>query len=381
MSQRYRGGVGQKEDMASASSMVAQRESLIAEVRQSYSRGLRGRYKEEYREIQKLAEDAEKRLNAFRSGDRTSLVQEVIGKDGIVQYKNWTTQMDEIQARTIRLRNQMKELRGSTDSVGYAMRTAFEKFPVWMLASSAFYAPIQGLTSMYNIIMQVDTQMTNIKRVMDADTNFDEVLAGNIEMAKELGKTVTDINYAMENFAKSGNYSQSQLNALTETSVIASNVSDLSSQEMSETLITAMSVFNVEAEKSMSIIDKLNEVDNSYATTTKDLAVAMGRSAAAANTYGVSMDELLGYITAIQEVTRDSGANIGNSLKTIFSRITMSGSVNALQDVGVDVFNDDGSTREFSTIIGELASKWESLNNAQQQNLAVQLAGRYQLTR
>jgi TP901 family phage tail tape measure protein len=200
-------------------------------------------------------------------------------------------------------------------------------------------------------------------------------------MAKELGKTVTDINYAMENFAKSGNYTQKQLDALTETSVIASNVSDLSSQEMSETLITAMSVFNVEAEKSMSIIDKLNEVDNNFATTTKDLAVAMGRSAAAANTYGVSMDELLGYITAIQEVTRDSGANIGNSLKTIFSRITMSGSVNALQDVGVDVFNDDGSTREFSTIIGELASKWESLNNAQQQNLAVQLAGRYQLTR
>ncbi|MGV7569186.1 phage tail tape measure protein, partial [Mycobacterium kansasii] len=79
----------------------------------------------------------------------------------------------------------------------------------------------------------------------------------------------------------------------------------------SETLITGMSVFNVEAEKSMTIIDKLNEVDNNFATTTKDLAVAMGRSAAAANTYGVSMDELLGYITAIQEVTRDSGANIG----------------------------------------------------------------------
>ena len=59
----------------------------------------------------------------------------------------------------------------------------------------------------------------------------------------------------------------------------------------------------------------------------------------------------------------------------------MSGSVNALQGVGVDVFNDDGSTREFSTIIGELADKWESLTNAQQQNLAVQLAGRYQLTR
>ena len=107
----------------------------------------------------------------------------------------------------------------------------------------------------------------------------------------------------------------------------------------------------------------------------------MGRSAAAANTYGVSMDELLGYITAIQEVTRDSGANVGNSLKTIFSRITMSGSVNALKDVGIGVFNDDGTTRDFSRIVEDLAGKWDTLTNAQQQNLAVQLAGRYQLVR
>jgi hypothetical protein len=261
MSERYRGGVGQKEDIASASSMFAQRESLLAEVRQSYSRGLRGRYKEEYKQIQDLAKEAEERLAAVRRGDKgASLVQTITDDEGNRSYKNWTTQMDEIQARTVRLRNQMKELRGATDTVGYSMRTAFEKFPVWMLASSAFYAPIQGLTSMYDIIMQVDTQMTNLKRVMDADTNFDEVLAGNIEMAKELGKTVTDINYAMENFAKSGNYTEEQLAALTKTSTIASNVSDLTSQEMSETLITAMSVFNVEAEKSMMIIDKLNEV-------------------------------------------------------------------------------------------------------------------------
>ena len=70
-----------------------------------------------------------------------------------------------------------------------------------------------------------------------------------------------------------------------------------------------------------------------------------------------------------------------NSLKTIFSRITMSGSKNALKDVGVEVSNDDGTTRDFSKIIGELAGKWQTLTNAQQQNLAVQLAGRYQLTR
>jgi hypothetical protein len=70
-----------------------------------------------------------------------------------------------------------------------------------------------------------------------------------------------------------------------------------------------------------------------------------------------------------------------NSLKTIFSRITMSGSVDALKNVGIEVFNDDGTTRAFAKILEELAGKWSSLSNAQQQNIAVQMAGRYQISR
>ena len=74
-------------------------------------------------------------------------------------------------------------------------------------------------------------------------------------------------------------------------------------------------------------------------------------------------------------------SNRKNSLKTIFSRVTMSGSVDALQGVGINVFEEDGTTRAYAQILEDLAGKWNSLTNAQQQNLAVQLAGRYQLSR
>ncbi len=217
--------------------------------------------------------------------------------------------------------------------------------------------------------------MTNLKRVMDSDTNFDELLQGNIELAKELGKTVTDINYAMENLAKSGDYTVQQLQALTKTATIASNVSDLSPEEMSATMITGMSVFNIEAEKSIEIVDRLKRVDNQFPTTVKDLATGMGKAAAAANLYGVSNDELIGYMTAIQEVTRDSGATVGNSLKTIFSRITMGGSVAALKEINVAVYEADGTTRKFGDIMSDLSKKWDTLSNAQQQTIGKQLAG------
>jgi hypothetical protein len=44
-------------------------------------------------------------------------------------------------------------------------------------------------------------------------------------------------------------------------------------------------------------------------------------------------------------------------------------------------FNEDGTTRDFARIVEDLAGKWDNLTNAQQQNLAVQMAGRYQITR
>lgn len=306
----HSGGTGQVGDVNKIRSLIASQDSVLAEIRQSFSRGLKGSRKKLYDELQgELAEAKRQMQEAISKGK--PLVFKVVDKDGNQELRSYADHLADVRSRAISLKNEIKDLRGATDTVGYAMRTAFEKFPVWMAASTAFYAPIQALQSMYQVIMEVDTQMTNLKRVMNSDTNFDELLQGNIDLAKELGKTVTDINYAMENLAKSGDYTMQQLQALTKTATIASNVSDLSPDEMSSTLITGMSVFNIEAEKSMQIIDKMNEVDNNFATTTKDLSVGMGKAAAAANLYGVSMDELLGYITAVQEVTRDSGATVG----------------------------------------------------------------------
>lgn len=70
-----------------------------------------------------------------------------------------------------------------------------------------------------------------------------------------------------------------------------------------------------------------------------------------------------------------------NAMKTIFSRITMGGSVAALKDINVAVYEADGTTRKFGDIMGELAKKWNTLSNAQQQTIGKQLAGVHQLTR
>lgn len=95
------------------------------------------------------------------------------------------------------------------------------------------------------------------------------------------------------------------------------------------------------------------------------------------------MEENVGHITAIGAVTMESGNVIGNSLKTIYSRLTtMKGSEDALDAINVSI-NDiaTGEVREVNDILGDLAGKWDTISDAERQNIAVKVAGRYQLSR
>jgi murein DD-endopeptidase MepM/ murein hydrolase activator NlpD len=116
--------------------------------------------------------------------------------------------------------------------------------------------------------------------------------------------------------------------------------------------------------------------------STQDLAQVIMKATGAANTFGVSLESMLGHATAIIEVTRESGSVVGNSLKTIYSRITtMDQSISMLENVGVAVRDMNGQLRPVEQILDSLAQRWSSLSAEQQQALGVQLAGRYQLSR
>ncbi|GLO66125.1 hypothetical protein MACH08_19090 [Oceanobacillus kimchii] len=108
----------------------------------------------------------------------------------------------------------------------------------------------------------------------------------------------------------------------------------------------------------------------------------MEKSASTANTFGVELDDLIGHISAIGITTRESGRIIGNSLKSIYSRITTVGAASeSLAAVGINIKDSSGDMRDVNDILSDLAGKWSSLSAEQQQNIGVTVAGRYQLSR
>ena len=277
--------------------------------------------------------------------------------------------------------NENKSL-GFMEQMGIAMK----RIPGYILSMQGIYAVVNGFKGVSNEIMEINKQMIEIQRVAGAGINTDNLLTGAIAQSKELGNNVHDILDALGEYSRTfGDLSEQQLLTATKTAVIMSNVSDLNLDESVSSLVGTMNAFNISAGDSLHIVDALNEIDNNYSISTKQLAESLSKAGGTAKTFGVSMEEVAGATTAIGAVTQESGAIIGNSLKTIYSRITtMQPSIDILDSVGVSVrkIGENGvEMKPVNDILGELAGKWSGLTAEQQQNIGVTIAGRNQLSR
>ncbi|MCY7552865.1 phage tail tape measure protein, partial [Bacillus safensis] len=210
---------------------------------------------------------------------------------------------------------------------------------------------------------------------------FYELLQTSLDLSNELSNKVSDVLEITGSFGRMG-FQADELSDLTKTAQVLQNISDLTASDTVNTLTAAMLNFNVSAKDSISIADKLNEVDNNFAISTLDMANSIRKAGSTAATFGVELNDLIGYTAAIGSTTRESGNIVGNSLKTIFARIGNNrSSIKALDQIGISVQTAAGEAKTSSQLIGEVAEKWDSLSDAQKQNTSIGVAGIYQLSR
>ncbi|MGX9721744.1 phage tail tape measure protein [Bacillus pumilus] len=267
-------------------------------------------------------------------------------------------------------------------SFGQQLGDAFSRIPAYLLSGSIFYGAITALKNITQQAVEIDTLMTNIRRVMDLpDYKFNELLQTSLDLSNELSNKVSDVLEITGSFGRMG-FQADELSDLTKTAQVLQNISDLTASDTVNTLTAAMLNFNVSAKDSISIADKLNEVDNNFAISTLDMANSIRKAGSTAATFGVELNDLIGYTAAIGSTTRESGNIVGNSLKTIFARIGNNrSSIKALDQIGISVQTAAGEAKTSSQLIGEVAEKWDSLSDAQKQNTSIGVAGIYQLSR
>lgn len=262
------------------------------------------------------------------------------------------------------------QIEEQADKSSDKLKAAFSKTLTWLSSTTT-----AALKNAISTIEQVDKKINQLKKVMSSDTNFNRMLTESIKTAKQYGSTLNDVLDTTKEIARKG-FDGNQSTKINRTAMLAQNVTDLSSEEAVKTISGAMENFNIEASKSVHILDALNEVNNKFSYSTKDLGLAMNQAGADAKKYGVSMEQLLGHATAIGSVTQESGDSIGRALSTIYAKANNKASAENLSDVGVSIRDQvTGELKTASNILDQLAKKWSSLSLEKQFDIAKSLGG------
>lgn len=116
---------------------------------------------------------------------------------------------------------------------------------------------------------------------------------------------------------------------------------------------------------------KLIKVNNEYPVSIKTLLEALSKLVGSK----VDIDHAIKHIAIVSSVTQESGKIIGNSLKSIASKIHIAESQEVLKKYGID------SSLPVDVVFNNLVSKWIHLNRDEKVEISVGVAGLYQMSR
>lgn len=185
---------------------------------------------------------------------------------------------------------------------------------------------------------------------------------------------------AATEFKKSG-YSDDDAAQLALVAQMYRNVADeqLDAGTAANFIVSQMKAFNLTAEDSQHIIDAVNEVSNNYAVSSSDLARNIGNASAAMAAGGNTMEQTLGMMTAMTEITRN-GSKASRGLVTIQSRYNQildesSSTGKKLTDFytkhGIQLKDETGQLRSMYDVLGDLSSKWGGLTDDEKKYFAL----------
>ncbi len=299
-----------------------------------------------------------------------------------------------------------KELKITSDAAGLSGKSVFARLKDNLTNLSPLFGmgtminnAIRGLKDMYNNVVNIDTAMTELKKVTNesADT-YSKFLDSASKRSVDIGTTISDYVNSTADFARLG-FKLSEAQELSEVANIYNVVGDEIDGigEASSSVISTLKAFGIEASNSMSIVDKFNEVGNNFAISSGGIGEALTRSASSMAAANNTLDETIALITAANTVVQDP-ASVGTAFKTISMRIR--GATTELEEAGletdgmaestaklreeimalsgVDIMLDENTFKSTYRIMEELSTKWQDLTDIQQASITELIAGKRQ---
>ena len=252
-----------------------------------------------------------------------------------------------------------------------------------VFAFGAAVGVINGISDAFKSLIssaaEVEKSLKDIQVVMEAtDSSMQKFGEGLFNVARNTASSFNTVAESATELARQGLSAEETL-ARVNSALILSRLSGLGAVKSTETLTAAINSFNKEGITHEQIVNRMANVDAAFAVSSADLAEAISRAGAVAQSSGVEFNELAAIVTAVQQRTARGGSVIGNGFKSIFTRIKRSSVREALEEIGVATKFVDGTFRSGIDIIKDYADTYKYLSDEQKAYTSEQIAGVYQI--
>ena len=195
----------------------------------------------------------------------------------------------------------------------------------------------QSFKKLVSTTIDVQKRLVEINSIFQAtDATFNKFRNSIFKVAKETGQSFNTVAEGAAELARQG-LSAEQTASRLKSALILTRISGLDAEKSVKALTAAINGFASAGLNANQIVNKLVAVDTAFAVSAQDLAEAFSRAGSTAEDAGVSFNELLGLVTAVEQKTARGGAVIGNAFKSIFTRLQRGTTIEKLKELGVEI--------------------------------------------
>lgn len=305
----------------------------------------------------------------------------------------------ELSARLSSLEVEANRRGATTETLSQKLSRLFKEHFQTAVAMYGVAMVKQGLREVYNNVVDIDTSMTNLKKVTnETESAYSIFLSSASSQARELGASISDVIDSTAEWSRLG-YTLDESQELAKWSTVLSNIGDGidSASDAASYLVSILKGFRMEADEVEHVVNVLNSVGNNEPISESGIAEALVRSASALSAAGNSFEESVSLISAANSVLQDPDT-VGTTLKTISMYLRasktdaeafgvsvddMASSVSELRSelkslTGVDIMKDAAGTEFKSTyqILKEISAVWDKLTDVSKANVTEMLGGK-----
>lgn len=248
-------------------------------------------------------------------------------KDLENKYRKASTVVEKVD-----LDNKFKNLKSAISAEGLTGKSpieeigrGFQKIGQFAVTYGAIQRVPQVLGQMVNAVLQVDTAMTELRKVSDAsDKQLSNYFEHAATSAKKYGAEIDDVISSAADWKRLG-YSFKESEKLADATTLLQRVGDNMTQESSASgLISTLKGFGKQADEAKEIVDMANEVANTQPIDTAGIFAGLERSASSMKAANNTLEQTIGLITAANSVVQDPDS-VGKRLPTLKVAISVKG--------------------------------------------------------